>query len=366
MLDERRERRRMRMLLGIAVLACLVLLASVVPSPYAIEQPGPVVDTLGETPVDDRSVPVVAIEDAETYPTSGELNLLTVSILGDPDRPQSWLSLVPALFDPSRRVAPVSEFYPSGMTVEQRETENTALMDGSQAQAAAAAFRELGEEVGAQLTVAGVSDGGPADGVLEPGDVIAEIDGEPVADFAALRDRIAEAGAGGELRFGILRDGAERELVLEPRAPEGGEEPLIGVTIATSYELPAQVDINLSQIGGPSAGLVFALAILDRLTPGEMLDGLTVSGTGTMSDDGRVGAIGGLDQKMWAAQRAGSDLFLMPVENCADLPEQLPPGLRIAPVDTLEEAVSAIEAAAAGGEPAGIERCGVEGVEAGG
>lgn len=364
MQDDKLERLGSRALLGIAILACAMLLAAVVPSPYAIERPGPVVDTLGEVLINDEKIAVITIEDVETYPTSGELNLLTVSILGNPEQPKSWLSLVPALFDPSQRVAPVSEFYPRGTTVEQRETENTVLMDSSQAQAAAAAFRALGLDVGVELSVAGVSEQGPADGILETGDRLVSVDGRDIDDYGSLRSSIIGAGAGAELRFGIERDGEAREVVLTPRVPEGGTEPLIGALISTEYELPAEIDISLSEIGGPSAGLVFALAILDRLTPGAMLDGLTVSGTGTVSDAGDVGAIGGLTQKMWAAQRAGSDLFLMPLENCVDLPDRLPQGLRIAPIETLDEAVGAIEAVAAGEEPAGAERC--DGSETGG
>lgn len=355
--DESIERRRSRVLLGIAILACAMLLAAVVPSPYVIEQPGPVVDTLGEVRIDEQPTPVITIDGAETYPTSGELNLLTVSILGNPDQPKSWLSLVPALFDPAQRVAPVGEFYPRGVTVEQRETENAVLMGSSQTQAAAAAFREVGEDVGVELSVAGVSENGPADGVLESGDRLVSLDGREIEDFSALRRGIADAGAGTEVGIGIVRDGERREVRLTPRLPEGGTEPLIGVTISSAYELPAEVDISLSHIGGPSAGLVFGIAILDRLTPGEMLDGRTVSGTGTLTDTGEVGAIGGLAQKMWAADRAGSELFLMPVDNCADLPDRRPSGLRIAPVESLGEAVEAIAALTAGEEPAGIERC---------
>lgn len=355
--DERIERRRARALLGIAILACAMLLAAVVPSPYVIEQPGPVVDTLGEARVDGESAPVITIDGAETFPTTGELNLLTVAILGNPEQPKSWLSLVPALFDPAQRVAPVVEFYPRGVTVDQRETENAVLMDSSQAQAAAAAFRAVGEDVGVELSVAGVSEDGPADGILETGDVLVSLDGRDIDDFSALRLGILDAGAGAELRIGILRDGEPREVLLAPRLPEGGSEPLIGVLISSAYELPAEVDISLSQIGGPSAGLVFGLAILDQLTPGALLDGRTVSGTGTLTDAGEVGAIGGLVQKMWAAERAGSELFLMPVENCVDLPRRLPDGLRIAPVGTLDEALDAIDALTAGEEPAGIERC---------
>lgn len=357
--DDRIERRRLRIMLTIGLIACAVLLAALIPSPFAIERPGPVVNVLGEVRLDDdQTGPVISIDDAELFETEGELNLLTVSILGDPEHPKSWLSLLPALVDPAQRIAPVSEFYPEGLTVEQRASQNAAYMDSSQMQAAAAAFRQLGEPVPVELSVAAVIEGGPADGVLQEGDVLLTAAGEPVGDFAALRERVIAAGAGGSLVLGIERDGRAQEAVLEPQLPQGGDEPLIGASIASQYELPSDVDISLSQIGGPSAGLVFALAIVDRLTPGAMLDGLTVSATGTIDGAGKVGAIGGLTQKMWAADRAESDLFLMPMGNCGDLPDQRPDGLRIAPVATLDEAIAAVEAVAEGEEPAGVERCG--------
>ncbi|UOQ55811.1 PDZ domain-containing protein [Leucobacter allii] len=357
MYDERRERRRSRILLGVAIAACLVLLAALIPSPYAIERPGPVVDTLGDVEIDGERVPVITVEDRETYATSGVLNLLTVSILGSPEDPQSWLSLLPALLDPAQRIAPVTEFYPEGVTVEQREAATTVQMDSSQAQAAAAAFGALGEEVGTELAVGAVAEGSPADGVLEVGDVIVSVDGAAVPDFAALRERIVAAGAGQAVRLGIERHGEPRELPLVPETPEGEAEPIIGASIATVYALPAEVDISLSQIGGPSAGMIFAIGIVDELTPGELLQGLTVSGTGTIAGTGEIGAIGGLEQKMWAASGAGSDLFLMPLANCADVPDRTPSGLRIAPVADLDEALAAIGTVADGAEPAGLERC---------
>ncbi|MCW2287480.1 PDZ domain-containing protein [Leucobacter luti] len=354
-----RARRRSRGSLLIAAAACALLLAAVIPSPYTIERPGPVVNTLGDVQIEGETKPVISIPDAETFPTDGALNLLTVSLVGSPERPASWLSLVPALFDPSQRIAPRTDFYPEGSSLKDREAQGTVQMQSSQAQAAAAAFRQLGEPVTAELAIAAVTADGPADGVLREGDVLQRVNGEPIADFAELRAAIVESGAEHELRITALRDDAEVNLTLRPAVPEGGKDPLIGAIITTYYELPAEVDISLSEIGGPSAGMMFALGIIDQLTPGAMLDGKAVSGTGTVSDTGAIGAIGGLEQKIWAAKRAESDLFLMPLDNCGDLPARLPGGLTVAPVATLSEAVAAIEDTVAGKEVAGVERCSV-------
>ncbi|GAA1604907.1 PDZ domain-containing protein [Leucobacter chromiireducens subsp. chromiireducens] len=353
-----RQQRRSRWALSIALAACIVLLAAVIPSPFTVERPGPVVNTLGEARIDGESRPVISIPGAKTYPTTGELNLLTVSLVGSPEHPASWLALVPALVDPSQRIAPRSDFFPEGTTLEDREAQGTVQMQSSQAQAAAAAYRALGEDVPVELTVAAVSEDGPAVGVLQDGDVILRAGGSPVADFAGLRDAIIAAGAGSELTLDVRRDGAEQSVVLTPAVPEGGTDPLIGAIISSVYDLPHEVDISLSEIGGPSAGMIFALGIVDQLTPGDMLDGRAVSGTGTVNDHGEVGPIGGLEQKMWAAERAGSDLFLMPMGNCADLPKRVPDGLQIAPVATLDEALDAIADSGAGKPVAGTERCG--------
>ena len=359
--DLERERRRSRVLLVAALIALGLLLAGVIPSPYSIEVPGPVVDTLGTVVTgegdDAQESEVIVIEGAETFPTEGSINLLTVSIQGTPEHPVSWLSLVPALFDPSQRIAPRSEFFPEGVTSSDREAQNEVLMDSSQLQAAAAAFRALDEPVGVELSVARVVEGGPADGRLASGDVLRTLDGEAIGDFAELREKIAAVGAGNELVLGVERDGKPRDVRLTPEVPKNGGEPLIGATISMAYELPASVEFTLSRIGGPSAGMTFALAVVDKLTPGSLVDGMIVSGTGTMSDSGEVGPIGGLTQKMWAASREDTDLFLMPLGNCADVPDRMPSGLVVAPVATLEEAIEAIEIAADGGTPAGLERC---------
>lgn len=356
-MDEAAERRRMRVLATTAIAALAVLLASVIPSPYSIESPGPVVDTLGKVVIEGKETPVVKVSGAKTYPTDGRLNLLTVSISGSPEDPASWLSLVPALLDPSQRIAPRTDFYPEGVSDEDREVQNTVLMDASQTQAAAAAFRALGKPVGIVLGIGGVSENGPSEGLLEEGDRIVSVSGEPVADFSELRAGIVAAGAGESIGLGIERDGEPMTVDVVPRIPEGADEPMIGAVITTDYDLPADVDFTLSQIGGPSAGMVFALGVYDMLTPGDLLGGLSVSGTGTITDSGEVGAIGGLEQKLWAASRAGTDLMLVPVANCADLPERIPGDLAVAPVATFDEALAAIEAAADGEQPVGMERC---------
>lgn len=338
----------------IIAVALAVLAVATIPSPYAIERPGPVVDVLGTVPVEGEEVPVLTVEQQVDAAADGTLNLLTVSIVGSPQRPLSWISLVPALFDPSQTIAPVSQFYPEGITVEQREEVTSLQMDASQVVSATAAFRAMGLDVGVTLSIGDVDEAGPAAGLLKAGDELVSINGTEIASFDQLIDTVSTGTD--PLTFQLVRDGESRTVEVAPQVPSTGDEPRLGIVVSTAYELPYEVDISVPQIGGPSAGLIFGLAIMDRLGEGPELGGLTVSGTGTLGADGAVGAIGGLTQKAWAASRVDTDLFLMPVANCPDV-EGFPKNLKAAPVATLEEAVDAINAASAGKEVAGLERC---------
>ena len=341
--------------IAVAVVAALILLASVTPSPYAIERPGPVVDAFGEMASETgEATPVVRIRGAETYPTSGAMNVLSVSINGTPDRPADWLSVVGTLFDPTRTAVSLSSLYPEGLTAEERAEQNAAMMKASQAAATAAALRRLGEPVDERLSVAGVATDGPADGKLRAGDVIRTADGVEVGGLSELREIVGSAQQGRAVRLGIERDGAEQEQSVVPETADDGSR-LLGITVGEEFSFPFDVSLDLDDIGGPSAGLVFALAVYDKLTPGALTGGERISGTGTIDADGMVGPIGGLPQKIWGAAGAGSTLMLMPRDNCADLPDRLPEGMRIVPVSTFGEAIAAVEEAAAAG-PDGAER----------
>ena len=336
-------------LVAAGLAALLLVLAAVTPSPYVVERPGPVVDALGE-------IEVVRITGTETFETRGSLNVLSVTVSGTPEKPSTWLSLLGPMLDPTRSIVPVTDVYPNGVTSEDRTAMNEALMRGSQVSAAAAALGELGETVGGTVRIVDVGEGGPADGVLRVGDAVLAAAGTPVAGVGELRAVLAEHGADAPVVLEIDREGELVEVSARPVLDESGD-PVLRVAATTEIELPFDVALELDRIGGPSAGMIFALAVYDVLTPGALTGGLEVSGTGTITESGEVGAIGGLQQKIWGASLAGTDLLLVPVENCRDLPERLPEGMMIAPVATLAEAIAAIETAADGGTPPGVERC---------
>lgn len=326
-------------LLFAAVIGTILFATS--PAPYVIERPGPVFDTLGDTRVGGEDVPLIDIPGETTYPTDGRLDLLTVYIDGSRERPLSWIDIAMAWFDPSRGVLPVEAVFPEGQTEEEADEQSAIAMDTSQQDAVAAALAELGIDYSSVVTVAGVLEG-PSEGVLEEGDLILAVAGEPVADVPALRAAIAESGPDVPLALEIERDGAELTVEVIPTPGEQDGAPIIGILAGAEYEFPIEVEIQLENVGGPSAGMMFALGIVDKLTPGAMTDGEHVAGTGTIAPSGEVGAIGGIVQKMYGAKDAGAEWFLAPQANCREVEGRIPSGLEVFAVATLDDAIEVL------------------------
>lgn len=339
---------------------------SMAPAPYVVERPGPVYDTLGQVTLETEDggteqAPLIDIPDATTYPTEGTLDLLTVSLTGTPERPLSWLEVGLAWFDRSRAVVPTESVYPAGITDEESDAESAQEMQTSQQEAIAAALRNLGEEVPGVVTVASVQAGSPADGVLEPGDEVRTADGVALEDVSQLREIVASHGTDSAVALGLVRDGEALEVsvvpVLSEPDDEGAQVPIVGVVTGASYDFPIDVRIRLERVGGPSAGMMFALGIIDKLTPGAMTGGEQVAGTGTITADGTVGPIGGIRQKLFGAAGAGAELFLAPVDNCDEVVGHVPDGLDVVAVATLDDAITAVETAADGGDLSALPTC---------
>jgi len=341
------------------VVALVVLLVlSFLPTAYVIQQPGPVYDTLGTARAGGEEVPLISVEGAQTYPTAGALDLLTVQVRGNRENPPSWFELAVAWFDRTRAVVPIDEVFPAGQTTEQRNEESSAMMIDSQQEATAAALSELGYDVGAQLTVHSLTDDSAAAGAVEPGDVIVAVDGTGVADAGEVRGLVAEA-AGEPVTLTVERDGDRTDLTVTPRQVEVDGETawLLGVTLMQAYDFPIDVTIQLDNVGGPSAGMMFALGIIDVLTPGELNGGADVAGTGTITGDGEVGPIGGIRQKMWGAQDAGAEIFLAPTANCGEVVGHVPDGLEVFAVETLDDALEVLDTVRTEGDLTALPTC---------
>lgn len=326
-----------------AALGLLVVVGSV-DTPYAVESPGPVQDVLGEV----SGTPLIDIEGRRTYPTEGSLDLLTVRTSGGPGRTVGLVELVDGWLDPSRDALPESQLFAPDVTRQQVRERQQVEMSTSQEVATAAALAELGIPVGTTLRVAGLADGDGAAATtpLKAGDVITAVAGQPVASVPELRAALQEVQPGSDVRVRVLRDGEETTVTAPTSAADGAT--VLGVLIDPGYDFPFTVDIQIEDIGGPSAGMIFALGIIDKLTPGALTGGEHVAGTGTVSAEGRVGAIGGIRQKLVGARRAGAQWFLAPAANCDEVVGHVPDGLRVVRVTTVSEARMALEAVAAG------------------
>ncbi len=344
---------------ALAVALVVLLVITFLPTSYVIQRPGPVYNTLGTaTSAEGEQVPLISVSGAQTYPTEGALDLLTVQVVGNRERTPSWFELALAWFDPTKAVLPIDVVFPEGTTTEERNSESAAMMIDSQQEATAAALTDLGYDVGATLTVHSFVEDSAAEGVLVEGDAILSANGMPVTDAAALREIVNE-GEGDPVDLLIQRDGEETTVSITPKETEidGEKTLLIGVTLMTAYDFPIDVTIQLNNVGGPSAGMMFALGIIDTLTPEELNGGESVAGTGTITADGTVGPIGGIRQKLWGAKDAGAEWFLAPASNCDEVVGHVPDGLQVFSVETLDDALAALEVVRDGGDVEALPTC---------
>lgn len=349
---------------GLGVWALIVALIALVvltflPTPYVIQRPGPVYDTLGTaTGTDGEQVPLISVEGAETFETGGTLDLTTVQVVGNRERTPSWFELALAWMDSSRAVVPLDSVFPEGVTTEQRDERNAMLMVDSQHEATAAALNELGYDTGAKVVVQEAVADAPADGLLEGEDVITAIDGTPVTSATQLREAIQKAG-GDPVALTVLRAGEERTVEVTPEEHTENDVTtwLIGITLRTDYDFEVDVTLQLDNVGGPSAGMMFALGIIDTLTEGELNGGHNIAGTGTIDAEGTVGPIGGIRQKLYGARDAGADYFLAPASNCDEVVGHVPDGLQVIRTATLEESLDALEVIAADGDVSSLPTC---------
>jgi PDZ domain-containing protein len=335
---------RRSLTLAIAGLATVVAIAVAVllPVPYVILGPGPTLNTLGES----SGAPLITISGHQTYPTSGHLNMVTVSYQGGPGVNMNIFQALRAWLDPSEAVVPESELFPAGQSAQQTQAQDTEEMTGSQQLATAAALTALHIPYKTEVGVVSTVPGYPASKALKAGDVIEAVDGKPVAGQHSLSSMITAHPAGTVLTLKVLRDG--KTLTLPVASKSSGGTAVIGVEVQQEYTFPFTVKISVGDIGGPSAGMMFALGIIDKLTPMNLTGGKFIAGTGEITASGQVQPIGGIQQKMVGARSAGATIFLTPAGNCSDTVGAVPAGLRLVKVSTLTQAISDLEAIKAG------------------
>lgn len=329
----------------VAFVAAVVFVAAagvmaLVPVPFVTWSPGGAYDTLGKT----DGKPAIQVDGVDTYPTSGQLDLTTLGVT----RADSRLSLPEATLAywmPHRDTLPRDAVYPVGKSVEEVEAEEAEMMSNSQDEAIVAALRAADQPVAELPQVTSVLVSGPSKGRLEPADLIVSIDGTLVTDVEEVKSLIAGAGIGHTLTFEVIRDREQQTVtVTTGESTEKQGEAVVGITVEIGYRYAAEVSFGIDpEIGGPSAGQMFALGIYDKITPGELTGGRHIAGTGTISADGEVGAIGGIQQKIATAEEAGATIFLVPSANCRDV-AGLETDLTLVSVDTLQSSIAALQA----------------------
>ncbi|QZN84934.1 PDZ domain-containing protein [Cellulomonas sp. C5510] len=329
---------------GSLAAAVLLVVLLLMPVPYAVNSPGPTLDTLGSH----DGTELITIDGAPTYDATGELRLTTVSTTGGPGYPSSVLGVLAGWVSPSQLVVPVESVFPQDATQEQLDQQNEAQMVSSQENATVAALEELGYDVPVTLTVHDAVPGSGAEGVVEPGDVLLDYDGTALTSYGQLIDLLAATAPGATVTLGVRRDGADVDLDVVTGEREDGDGSQLGVYIDPEFDPPVDVTIQIDRIGGSSAGTMFALGIIDRLTPEDEAAGQVIAGTGTMDLNGDVGPIGGIRQKMAGALRDGARWFLAPADNCDEVVGHVPDGLDVVRISTLHEAREAVAAIGAG------------------
>lgn len=319
--------------------------------PYAEMSPGPTVNTLGSA----DGEPVLQISGRPTYPTTGHLNMTTVRVTGA-DYRMNLFEAVYGWLTHDNVVVPHETLYPDGKTEEESTQENAEEFSQSQESAKVAALRELDVPVATRVVVAAVVKGAPAEDVLHAGDVIRAVDGTTVEEPGDVADLVVEREPGEKVVFTIVpadeAEAAEKagreprrteQVTVTTEAAEDDGRAVVGIQAGTDHTFPFTIDIHLADVGGPSAGLMFALGIVDKLTPGDLTGGEFVAGTGTIDEAGEVGPIGGIEMKLVGARNAGAEYFLTPSANCATAASDTPEGLTLVKVDTIEDATGALE-----------------------
>lgn len=230
------------------------------------------------------------------------------------------ISLIIAAFSPEVDFTPAYRHIPPGMDMERYGRIMAQLMDESRMMARVVALRKVGYDVSVnpRVEVEEVLPGSPAKGKLSPGDVIAAVDGRRVVSTADVTDYISSVPIGREVEVSVIRKGKRLNVrVPTARSPENPNRAALRILIVprNTYEAPVDIDIDTGEIGGSSAGLMMCLEVIDQLLNEDLTRGYRVAGTGTLNLDGKVGEISGVAQKVFAAEKAGADFFLCPVEN---------------------------------------------------
>jgi PDZ domain-containing protein len=339
------SRRAATLIVAGLLILVLGMAGALIPVPYVALRPGPTSNTLGQL----GKVPLIQISGAKTYPTDGHLNFVTVAYQGGPGNRIDLFTALRGWLDPKVALVPEETIFPKNESTKKVEQQNTQDMTNSQESATAAALHELHIPTTTAVIVDSVQQGLPAAGRLQPGDMIVAIDGKKISGVPEVTGAVGGHKPGDTVKFTVRRGGKDsavdvRTVASPDKTGARAGKPVVGVVLREKFQFPVTVKISVGDVGGPSAGLMFSLGIYDKLTPQDITAGRFIAGTGTISPEGQVGPIGGIQQKLVAAHDAGATVFLTPTKNCGDAVATVPKGLRLVRVDTMHGALQALTA----------------------
>jgi PDZ domain-containing protein len=358
------------MLASTLILIALLCAGVFIKVPYSEMSPGPTVNTLGEH----DGEPVLQISGRKTYPATGHLNMTTVRVTSA-DYNMNLVEAVYGWLAHDNKVVPHDTLYPDGKTEQQSTQENAEEFSQSQESAKVAALKELGIPVKSWVIVSTVVKGSPAEGRLHAGDVIKSVDGTAVKAPGDVAKLVTKHKPGEKVVFTVVpakeQAAAEKAgrtatattdvtITTAKSSDSGASRAIVGISAGTDHTFPFSIDIKLADVGGPSAGLMFALGIVDKLTPGDLTGGKFVAGTGTIDDSGTVGPIGGIELKTIGAREKGAQYFLTPKDNCASAAKDTPDGLTLVKVNTIDDAMNALKDISSG-KTADLPKCTTKG-----
>lgn len=337
------SRRSQASLLAFALLLVLWIVVLASPAQYAVFSPGPTFDLLGK---EGKAGDVIKVIGHPTYRDRGQLRMLTVSPTG-PDQFVDVAMAFAAWLNPDQDVFRYSDIYAPSDNPDTVQEQGSSEMTTAQDTAVSQALLLMHRPTPATLQVAGIVRGGPADGALEVHDQITAVNLVPVSNPQQVAAQMAKVKPGSKVTLSVVRAGKALTIPVGTiAATDGSNRARMMITVGMLHRFPFQVDFSFgAQIGGPSGGMMLTLATYDVLTPGSLTGGQVIAGTGTIDDQGAIGPIGGIEQKIAAARDAKALLFLAPAGDCDEVSGgSVDPGkMRIAAVSTIRQALDVVD-----------------------
>lgn len=336
------------------ILIAIITLLLLVPVPFIKIAPGPLFNTIGT----ERDKDVITIFGVKTYESKGKLNFTTVSETGGPFGRLVLIDAISSWIDPTEAVVPASDLYPENEDPEIIKKRNEKAFSNSQSDAIAAALTFLKIPVPIKVVVDSVVVDSPSDGKIEPGDVVVSVNGNNVQSASDVVKFVQENKPKDIIKIKIIRQTVETEVeIIAQELKTDKSKASIGISIGPGIDPPYKFNFGISEVGGPSAGLMLSLGIIDELTPDDLTKGFNISGTGTINYLGQVGPIGGIRQKLEGAISGGSQLFLAPKENCDEVNSDNYKNMPVVAVSDLKGAIEAINTFTKQSNAQGLPTC---------